>query len=1468
MPSPIAVLPLDVTGLSLANKIEGESHSPLPGTRRLIIPRYGAFYQDNLRVFDPATDTDLVGSQYTLVDLWSDASARSGKSVFNSIIVTDPAAPAEIAITYQAYGGPHSRNAAELVSWLIARRADSTGTVDWSDITDIPKRFKPSDHRHLFAHVYGWERVVQAFGDVRDAVEVGSGAAWDEANRNINAVLESLRNNAEFLVESLVLEKFNEWKSTLSLFQFGLDLIKNYSLADEYAGQAAGAVFAPPAYEDDRYLNLRGLGYFAKSLVERVVESSTTNLGEEYGQLEDPQRGSIYVARIGTVFTLPAPNAATTIIKQTEGMYPTGYPQGDRFVITKIAADSAGTGCFLKGYNPRTAETYLGILTAARCESPLTWHRYYFQTDSLDLKQLVEDHIKTNNNPHDVTKDDVKLGKLENLPVVTVDDILSRTATRKLVTLDALLYHMRAHMEGIELVRGDDGLVDLEANPMNDAKIIFAPCKDGAGDGYGEDGTPYPPEGQFISSFCDGTDKYVRWTNGKGGHVDKLAQADSDDCRYFNVPKQGEKISEFCEGYDKKVKYADGKGGSTTETLKVDDPDCGFTGHPASGEVIATFCSGVNQMVRYADGYGGYYDMPSMINTYLCGGTIYPTPPDNTGTPDPTGTPAPGSVTMEYATSHTTISPGTVETITATLRGGQPNTTYGIEFWLESTAVNGKRSAGTSTVTTDAQGTGIRILQVTDDGVLIPRGVYTSWVECAEFEAVSNTIDRTFIGGAPGTATVVYSSTHSTITPGVVETITASLTGGAPNTTYNVEYWLTSSALPAPQTRKAGTGTITTNSQGVGSHSITNGADDGTSIPRGSYLSWAKIVELNIESVKVTRVFAPAATGNPTITYSSTRSTISPGMTETITSTLTGASPNTTYQIEYWITSSALPAPQTRQAGTGTITTNAQGTGTHTVNNPADDGTSIPRGVYQSWNEVPSLGIKSVKVNRTFVAGNTPAPTQAPTPAPNNASITYSSSHTTISPGTVETISANITNAAPNTTYQIEFWITSSALPAPQTRKAGTGNITTNALGNGSFTVTNPADDGVSIPRGQYTSWVTCPVLNKTSATVVRSFIGTPAPTPAPTQAPTPAPNNASITYSSSHTTISPGTVETIRAIISNGAPNTTYQIEFWITSSALPAPQTRKAGTGTITTSSNGFGIFSVTNPPDDGTSIPRGQYTSWVTCPALNKASATVVRTFTSTSEPTPAPTQAPTPAPTQAPTPAPKNPSLTYSTNRTNITVGQTETISVSLTNAASNTTYVVDLWIYSTALPSPQTRKAGTVNVNTNASGSGSYSWNAYDDGTIPRGSYTSWAVCPSLNNLTSPQVVRTFTGTPAPTPAPYNPVVQYYSSHSTITVGVTETQYVRLTGMYPDSIYTVELRWETTADLSAAGIYPDAYGVSRGVGSTVNLTTDASGAASTQFTVYDNGGVPRGTWTCYAYIVGLGVTSTRFNRYLA
>lgn len=1121
MTDPTVVLPLDATGLQPSNKIEGESHSPAPAAKRLIIPRFGAFFKESLRVYDPNTGTDLTDAQYNCGDYWDEAGEASGKDVFFVIIVTDPAAPAELAIDYQAFGGPNSRNAIELVNWLALRRAETVGTKPWAELKDVPDKFKPKHHYHLLKHIYGLEYVIKAFTHVQDAIVVGSEAAWNEANKNIDNGLEMVRVNANFVVDEIVLAKFNEWKSGITLFQLGLDLMMNYPLANEVAGEAAGSDFAKPDINDDRYVNLKGLGMFAKSLVDRVVLSEVTHLGEEFAHIDEPQKGSIFGAHIGAIFALPSIDEAKNIIGYHINVYPTGYPTDNKFVITKLIANTAGLGCFLKGFNPVTGETYLGILPEPKCSTPVSWYRFFFHGEILDLQGLVEAHAKATSDPHDLTADQIGLNLVENLPVVTVDDIMARTGTRKYVTLDALMYHMRAYMEGATLPKGEDGKVDLDANPMNEAKIIFAPCKEGANAGYDSNGNKYPPKDQFVRSFCNGTDKWVTMTDGTGGTYDKMIQGDSDDCKYIDIPKEGTNLGEYCDGTDKKVKYADGKGSYTEQLIKANDPECGYIDPPKAGEQIAVFCSGVNQMVRYADGHGGYYDLPSMINTYLCGGTIYPSqtpsptsPPTETPTPSGTGTPGPTpsgtpgpAASLEFISSHTTIPPGTSETLSVTLRGGAPNTTYNLDYWLRSATLPDQKTY-TQQITTDKDGTGVKVIVSVNDGVL--SGAFTCWTKIEQLNVKSNEIVRTFTQNSTTptpsptptptpsqtparTMALVYTSSHTTITPGTTETITVSMTGGLPSRTYSVDLMLYSTALPAPQTRKGTTLTLTTNASGAAQGSVQS-TDDGT-IPRGVYQCWAFCAETNVSSPYFNRTFTgtPAPTPpqyNPKITYSTTHTTISPGTYETITASITGGVPNTVYGVEFWLYSSVLPAPQTRKGGTISVSTNANGTGSSSITS-YDDGT-LPRGTYESWCVIPSLNnLQSNHVNRTFIG------TPAPTPPPYNPTTTYRSSHYTIYRGTTETIYVTISGMLPNTGYTVEAWFKTTAdLSAYGLSpswdgytyfKATTLNMTTNSNGYAA-TQWSSTDDG-SLPRGSYICWTLITETGTTSAAFTRVFV-------------------------------------------------------------------------------------------------------------------------------------------------------------------------------------------------------------------------------------------------------------------------------------------------------------------------------------------------------------------------------------------
>lgn len=1466
MSDPIVVLPEDITGLLAGNTIQGERHSPFPGSIRLLIPKFGAFFATGFRLFDPLDNSTIAPSKYQLVDLWQLASERAGKAVHNAVLITDPMVSVEVGIDYQAFGGPHSRNALELVNWLALRRQASNETLAFAELLDIPKQFESSDHLHLLSHVYGFDKVVSSVGNIRSAMLDGADGAWREAQFNIDQSIERLQTNATVMVESLVMQKYNEWKAQINLFNLGLDLVYDYPMLDQLGAEAAVGAFTTPAMEDDRYVNVVGLGAFSKALVERCILAADTGLGYEFAQMGAPNRGSVYAAKVGATFTLPTPAVGVTVLGAQMSVYPKDYPLTDTFVVHKLAGHERTLGCILMGFNPTTGEAYLGMLQRAATNEPLTWKRFYFQDDLVDLEALVSAHVLTNNNPHEVTKFQLELGLVENLPVVTVDDIMARTGTRKYVTMDGLMYHMRAFMENATLERNPDGLVDLTKNPMSDAKIVFAPFK-ASNAGYDGDGVAIPPKDQFISSFCDGTDKYTRFTDGAGSFTDRMTQADSDDCKYFNVPKQGDNLGDFCEGKNKMTKYADGKGGIYKETVRVNDPECGYVAPPNAGATIATFCSGVNQMVRYADGKGGFYDLPSMINTYLCGGTI--NAGTGTGTGAGTGDPTtPGNIVISLSSTHDKIYAGTSEVISIRFTGLTPALAYQAEGWIKSPALNAGADFMTTTIdfTAGADGTYVKEIEAFDDGSTVPRGVYDNWIKIPSESKVSNHITRTFYAGegsviptntptptaAPGDLGVDglpydptlwppapkydpkidLSTSTLVISPGTSEQQQIVLTGFFSNTSYTLSGWIQSPAFNNNAPTVAVTKTIITDA--TGSFIFNNNVyDDGTT-PRGDYLSWVSIGTTDSNIVMRQFVTVGTSTGykyDPKIVFASTQATLSAGVSEVQTFVMTGFEKSTAYTIEWRVTDNTSWLPSSKVVLTMTVRTDDNGYCRY-EHVSVDDGITVPRGLYESFVLARELNLRSNTIFRRFVDAVVTAPPNTTQPR-----ITYTTSHATIYPGTVETINIALSGFPANATFAVDGWIRSPALNNNSDYRVLTMSIATDASGNGLHTIVT-TDDGIAVPRGVYQNWCTCAAKAVTSAVVVRTFMAgatTPTPTPAPSLA------NASVIFSTDHPTISTGVIETLSVNLAKFIPNTTYNVEFWLTSPALGnGGAALKSYTGTVTTNSTGSGIYTLTNPADDGLIVNRGEYRSWIVISGIT--SNVVIRTFTGTPKPT-----------------VPYNPAIVYSTTQTTLSVGVTEVITARLTGFMPNTSYALQGWIRSPALNNNANFLTNTWTVVTDATGAGFLTVTTTDDGiTVPRGTYTNWFTAPAIP-INSNTVIRYFVGTPAPTAPPYSPAIELWTDRSTLYIGTLETFYIVIGGMRVNTTYTINL-WARS----------DSYngGVAVNVGSR-SMTTNAQGTASLSWSQTDDGTIPRNTWWMgWGVIAETGTQSATNSRYFA
>lgn len=208
----------------------------------------------------------------------------------------------------------------------------------------------------------------------------------------------------------------------------------------------------------------------------------------------------------------------------------------------------------------------------------------------LDLKNLIDtlrQHLNAKNNPHEVTKVQVDLHNVENLPVVTPSDIVGKRYVRKYITLGDLIDFMNLH----------------GCKPQEDAD------------------PSYPPKDSLLSRYCYGVNNMGVYADGNGGSYDKIIELNSKDCGYLAPaplpahPPQGSILNKYCVGFEQYGTYADGYGGSFTRMINMRSPDCGYTGtapptgsNTPAGTILSTSCTGTTLVKTIANGQGGSYD--------------------------------------------------------------------------------------------------------------------------------------------------------------------------------------------------------------------------------------------------------------------------------------------------------------------------------------------------------------------------------------------------------------------------------------------------------------------------------------------------------------------------------------------------------------------------------------------------------------------------------------------------------------------------------------------------------------------------------------------------------------------------------------------------------------------------------------------------------------------------------------------
>lgn len=410
MPIPNATYPFDPTGVAVSNLITGERQIiPAENSKGfvLMIPFAAPYYRASLRVIYVPNGRELVeGVDYYCTHYFYEATTKIGQPIYGSVTILDKSLAGSVDFRYQTIGGEWTINEAQITQILSQTLLDPR-TATWEQIVDLPHQFPPVNHPHdVYEDMGRMQDVVDAVYDIAEAIRQASSGTTEDH-----------------------LQDFNNPHETTAA-QVGLSLVQNFPMATQQ--EAIDGISA------QRYVN---------PLVMRAA----------------------IAAQVGNDFTVHAANAANphNVTKTQVGLGSVpNYPMGTLAeILAGAAADRFVNPSGAKALVDSRLDATLGV-HEARKDNPhevnkdqvglsnvpnfpkATSALAIAGTDDASLMtpllvkifaeayvgETLYGHIADFENPHNVTKAQVGLGSVPNLPIASMADTLAGTADSGLIT--------------------------------------------------------------------------------------------------------------------------------------------------------------------------------------------------------------------------------------------------------------------------------------------------------------------------------------------------------------------------------------------------------------------------------------------------------------------------------------------------------------------------------------------------------------------------------------------------------------------------------------------------------------------------------------------------------------------------------------------------------------------------------------------------------------------------------------------------------------------------------------------------------------------------------------------------------------------------------------------------------------------------------------------------------------------------
>ena len=471
MANPIYRYGLDLTGLNPDNFVNNEDHVLEKRKNRAIALQNGAFYADSVVLIETATNRILTrGTHYVPVELCQSLSMATGKDVFGALLVIDRNIGSDVHVSYQCVGGEYSVGAQTLFS-LLKKIPDDNNSYGWYDIIDKPETFNPTPHLHPIGEAHSFEYLNHQLDRIRNAILWKDIPTYNNLLGFVNNVINEINGELSFKMDSYFGPNLILFKKQLTVLIYQLENISNIEISTEEEGRIAARIDTVKAnFQRNKYVALNALIAFKNSMHNVFVSAVKTNVGKTFGLNRSPDSQSLMRMSNGTVSFIVSKNEAQLGGDNLNlSIYPEDVDPTHSFVLTKISNNKENFGGIWFMIEKEGRSAYIATHTSGEAVELFTHRRLSLESDADIVLNLINEHIAASSTAHSVTKAQVGLGDVENLPVVTRTEILQLDNVHKYVTMDTLLLFMKTYTIGKD--SSEDTARDGTTNPLESVDI-------------------------------------------------------------------------------------------------------------------------------------------------------------------------------------------------------------------------------------------------------------------------------------------------------------------------------------------------------------------------------------------------------------------------------------------------------------------------------------------------------------------------------------------------------------------------------------------------------------------------------------------------------------------------------------------------------------------------------------------------------------------------------------------------------------------------------------------------------------------------------------------------------------------------------------------------------------------------------------------------------------------------------------